>query len=309
MVGREILRLRDEKIALVDTKTVFYCLYFQAIDDQVITDGRVPNIQPGQSKALDLPSWLVPKSPPRSRSEVLHPAKFPESLIDQFVDLCTHKGDKIIDPMVGTGTAVISAIRKNRVGYGVELSKQFSDIAKTRVANEETFWTQSNVPGFVYQGDASKLESISELNDIVFDYMITSPPYWNMLKNPGSENQRNRRQKGLSLVYSDEERDLGNIDDYNEFLDELTDVYSNIADRIRTGGMATIIVKNVKRHHVVYPIAWDLTQRLIETGKYRYNGTTFWCQDDIGLKPFAVGIYWVSNTLHHYCLHFERTAK
>ncbi len=36
------------------------------------------------------------------------------------------------------------------------------------------------------------------------------------------------------------------------------------------------------------------------------TGNTLWCQHDVGLKPFAVGIYWMSNILHTYCLHFRK---
>ena len=69
----------------------------------------------------------------------------------------------------------------------------------------------------------------------------------------------------------------------------------------------TVIVKNVKRNHVVYPLAWDLVAKLCtREGKFEYLGNTLWCQDDIGLKPFGVGIVWVSNIVHQYCLHFRR---
>ena len=148
---------------------------------------------------------------------------------------------------------------------------------------------------------------IPELRNRRFEYAITSPPYWSMLANPGSENQAARRQKNLPLVYSDDEADLGNVADYGDFLDLIERVYADLADFLTDDGMLTVVVKNVKRHHVLYPLAWDLTMRLCGAGgKYSYAGTTMWCQDDVGLKPFAVGIYWVSNVLHHYCLHFQK---
>ena len=131
-----------------------------------------------------------------------------------------------------------------------------------------------------------------------------------MLSNPGSENQKARREKNLRLVYSESNTDLGNIEDYEKFLGLLDEVYNGVAQRLVPGGVLTVVVKNVKRNHVLYPLAWDLAARLCGVGgRYEYIGTTLWCQDDVGLKPFAVGIHWVSNILHHYCLHFRNCRK
>ena len=71
--------------------------------------------------------------------------------------------------------------------------------------------------------------------------------------------------------------------------------------------MLTVVVKNVKRNHILHPLAWNLASRLCgPKGSFNYVGTTLWCQDDVGIKPFVVGIHWVSNILHTYCLHFQK---
>jgi hypothetical protein len=54
-----------------------------------------------------------------------------------------------------------------------------------------------------------------------FDFIITSPPYWNMLRTSrGGVNSphKQRAQAGLDTHYSEQERDLGNIEDYEEFI-------------------------------------------------------------------------------------------
>jgi hypothetical protein len=130
-----------------------------------------------------------------------------------------------------------------------------------------------------------------------------------MLSNVGSENQRARREKNLPMVYSDNETDIGNISSYEEFVALLVEIYESVADVLAPSGHLSVIVKNVKREHVVYSLGWDLVRMLArQSGRYSFSGTTLWCQDDVPLKPFAVGIYWVSNTLHTYCLHFRRRA-
>lgn len=309
---RSHLKLRDEKIGLVKhDEHIIYCLLMQAADDGFVSSPiRPDNIRLAEPEQA-IPAWIVPKSPPRKKNEILHPAKFPETLLEPFIELFTDPGENVFDPMVGTGSTVIAAIRADRNGYGVDLIQEFVDIANQRISAEKQPMLfpefEISADASIVQGDATRLGETTALNGTQFHYTVTSPPYWSMLSNPGSENQRERRQKKLKLVYSDNKQDLGNVQNYHEFLDLLDQVYTQVASKLTPNGKLTIVVKNVKRDHVLYTLAWDLVARLCgPDGKYAYLGTTLWCQDDIGLKPFAVGTHWVSNTLHNYCLHFGR---
>lgn len=307
--GRDFLRLRDEKVGIDrHSGTHYYCIVFQASDDQrpAVTMSS-DSIRVAQS-SKELPTWVIPKPPPWKKDEILHPAKFPETLIENFIECFTEPGENVFDPMVGTGSSVVAAVRTRRNGYGVDLEPSFVEIAQRRAADEnrhDLFDEQSNY-ALVVQGDSKDLNSVAGLVGASFHYSITSPPYWSMLRNRGKENQKNRRRKNLPLVYSESADDLGNVHDYDQFLDILETVYEQVAARNKPGGHLTVVVKNVKRNHILYPRAWDLTSRLCAAeGRYDYVGTTFWCQDDVGLKPFAVGIHWVSNILHQYCLHYR----
>lgn len=312
MSCRENLRLRDEKIGLIEDKNrLLYCIYLQADKDERPSRKIFSTSIILSDLSIKIPGWTIPKPPPRKKNEVLHPAKYPETLVSEFIELFTKPGETILDPMVGTGSSIVAAIRSGRNGYGIDLMPEFVEISQNRINEElkpslfESFLPSSK--GFVFQGDSTKLTSIQELANITFDYAVTSPPYWSMLTNPGSENQEKRRKQNLRLVYSENESDLGNVQDYEHFLDLLESVYNQVALKLKPGGGLTVVVKNVKRDHIVFPLAWDIVYRLCKPkGMYKYAGTTFWCQDDVGIKPFAVGIHWVSNTLHHYCLHFTR---
>lgn len=311
-LSRKWLRLRDEKIGLEkETQRIEYFLFFQMNEDISFKRIIKPESIHFKGNIQFIPNFVFPKPPPRKKHEILHPAKFPETLVSDFIELFSRPNDTVFDPMVGTGSTIIAANRVGRNAIGVELSPDFANIARRRIQDEknpslfEEF--ASKVKGEVYVGDATDIHSITELKNRTFEYVITSPPYWSMLNNPGSENQRNRKQKGLKLAYSTNERDLGNVNDYDSFLDLLNIVYRSIAHLLTVGGKMTIIVKNVKRDHILYPLAWDIVEMLSsDQGDYNYLGNTFWCQDDVPLKPFAVGTHWVSNILHQYCLHFEK---
>ena len=305
---RSSLILRDEKVGIKDEfGNIEYCLILQKGNDKRQFENPV-TIRKSQSN-INFKSFIIPKPPPRNAKEILHPAKFPETLIEEFIKIFTKEGDNVFDPMLGTGSTVIAALNTNRNGFGTELIPEFADIAKSRVnaiISTPTLFEEHNVKGHstIVCANAINLLSIEEIAQKQMDYVITSPPYWSMLTNKGSENQRKRRNQNLKLQYSQESEDVGNTEDYDTFLNQLDTIYNTVGEIMKPGAVITIIVKNVKRNQTVYPLAWDLVFNLCNgRNKFSFLGYTLWCQEDIGLKPFAVGAHWTSNTLHQYCLH------
>lgn len=248
-------------------------------------------------------SWFIHNPPPR-RSEVLrHPAKFPETLAEEFIRFFTKSGQWVLDPMAGTGSTMIAALRSNRHSIGVELNKTYAEIARTLIEQEhEQLGHEEAAPNVkVLTGDAAALEGF-DLPAI--DYVFTSPPYWNMLHARGAETQKARRESSdLDVIYSDDPADLGNVDDYEEFLERLTAIYVGMQHCLRPSAYITIIVKNLKKGGKIYPLAWDLGQSLAET--YTLKDERIWVQDNIPLAPYGMGNAWVSNIHHHYCLQFR----
>jgi DNA modification methylase len=248
-------------------------------------------------------SWFI-HDPPRRRKEVLrHPAKFPESMAQEFIEFFSKAGQWILDPMVGTGSTLIASLRSGRHSYGIELNPTYADIARTLVEEERKTLAvpETDLTAEVITGDATHLPDYDLPH---FDYVLTSPPYWDMLHARGAQTQRDRRESSeLDVVYSEDPADLGNIADYDEFLDRLVKIYSNLGGVLRPKAYITIIVKNIKKGGQIYPLAWDLGKRLREF--YTLKDERIWCQDDIRLAPYGMGNAWVSNTFHHYCLQFR----
>jgi hypothetical protein len=311
LAARDHIRLRDEKIGLDEKRGgLKYCLFFQATDDRRPSSYLYSNSISMVPEGVSVPLWIIPKSPPRKKSEKLHPAKFPETLVSKFIELFTKPGETVFDPMVGTGSAVLAAMQLGRNAVGIDLISDFINIARDRILDafpSAMLASGKHAKWQLIQGDATRLDEIVELRGVTFHYVITSPPYWSVLRNPGSEYQRERRQKKLLLAYSDNPKDIGNIADYDAALSMIVDVYKHVSRHLEDGRMFTVIVKNLKRHHISYPYAWDLVRKLCEpSSPLEYLGTTLWCQDDVPMRPFALGTHWVSNVVHHYCLHFRK---
>ncbi len=252
-------------------------------------------------------SWFIHNPPPRQKSVLRHPAKFPESLVMEFITFFTKLNQVVFDPMAGTGSTLVAALRCGRNAYGIELNPTYAEIARQVVSDEVRSQGPTSI-GLGWElitGDASQVtEIVAEHQIPPVDYVITSPPYWDMLHAHGAATQKNRRSaEELDVFYSDNPNDLGNISDYEEFIERLTRIYTGMRPILRPGAYLTIIVKNIKKGGKIYPLAWDLARRLGEA--YVLKDEKIWCQDNQRLSPYGLGNAWVSNTFHHYCLQFR----
>jgi DNA modification methylase len=248
-------------------------------------------------------SWFIHNPPPRQKGVLVHPAKFPETMAQEFISFFTKSGETVLDPMAGTGSTLVAALRSGRNSYGIELNPRYAEIARQIISLERQSLGTSikELKSQVITGDAS-LAANYQLPMI--DYVLTSPPYWDMLHARGAGTQKKRRtDSGLDVFYSDDPNDLGNLSNYEDFLGKLVAIYRGLKPLLREKAYLTIIVKNVKKGGRIYPLAWDLGREL---GKvFTLKDEKLWLQDNQRLAPYGLGSAWVSNTFHHYCLQFR----
>jgi DNA modification methylase len=199
-------------------------------------------------------SWFVHNPPPRKKDHKDHPAKYPETLAEGFIRFFTKEGETVCDPMVGTGSTLLACLRAGRRGVGIELNAEFVAVAAQAVKEETARLGLCPEEGDVkiIEGDARDTKRLVKEE---VDYCITSPPYWDMLHRKGAQTQKGRKEAGLKVVYSEDERDLGNIHNYDEFVAGLTGIYKEIYGILKTGRYFTVIVKNVKKGGRIYPLA------------------------------------------------------
>ena len=67
------------------------------------------------------------------RSQVGHPAPFPIELPTRCIKLFSYVGDVVLDPFLGSGTTLISAIQNRRHGLGVEIDFDYCRLAIDRL--------------------------------------------------------------------------------------------------------------------------------------------------------------------------------
>ncbi len=77
------------------------------------------------------------KSP--SPQQRIHPTQKPLSLISEFVDLFSSKGDTVLDPFAGSATTVVAAAGKQRRVIAFESDPEIFDAASKRISNMGMF--------------------------------------------------------------------------------------------------------------------------------------------------------------------------
>ena len=65
--------------------------------------------------------------------KTVHPCQFPVELVDRLWLSLTEKDDWVLDPFLGVGTTVASAVLQGRRGCGAEKMKEYASIAHERV--------------------------------------------------------------------------------------------------------------------------------------------------------------------------------
>jgi DNA modification methylase len=83
---------------------------------------------------------------PVGRSKI-HPTEKPLKLFTYLVETSSNEGDTILDCCLGSGTTGVACMNTNRKFIGIELDKNYFDIASKRI--EEAFFNAQNKEGAI----------------------------------------------------------------------------------------------------------------------------------------------------------------
>jgi site-specific DNA-methyltransferase (adenine-specific) len=73
---------------------------------------------------------------PESARRVGHPAPFPVELPQRLIELYTWRGDVVLDPFMGVGSAAVAAVRTGRHYLGYDTDERYVEVARRRAADE-----------------------------------------------------------------------------------------------------------------------------------------------------------------------------
>ena len=249
---------------------------------------------------------------PHAQIEKQHPAPFSFQDVGRLIEFFTKEGDSVLDPFVGVGSTLKACALSNRIGTGIELSSRWSDLAKERLEFEvgEGISKEHNI----ITGD-SRIE-LKKIEDNTFDFMVTSPPYWAILnKKADHKVKKGRVENNLATNYSDNVQDLGNIDDYDEFLDIIVDeVFMETARIIKPDKYMALVVSDFRNKSEFISFHSDLIQRLNrnkidDNYSLTLQGVKALLQNHKSLLPYGYPFAYVENIHHQYILIFRKTKS
>lgn len=244
---------------------------------------------------------------PDAQIEKQHPAPFSFTDVSRLVRFFTKADQVVLDPFVGIGSSLKAAAVEGRRGIGIELSSHFSHLARERLETELSGSLFPVPEQTVLEGDARDVLPTLETDSV--DFVVTSPPYWQILHKKDHKARQEREEKGLATRYSEgDPRDLGNIESYETFRKELTSIFSECSRILRPKQYFCAIVGDFRdggRYHMFHA---DLAADLEEATPFVVKGLTILYQAHKRVFPYGYPAAFVPN-LHHQYIVIMRNEK
>ena len=232
-----------------------------------------------------------------------HPALFPQELVEKLIRLYLRDpGSKVLDPFMGIGSTVLASMNQGMKGIGFDLSAEYVTKAKGRVAA----FKGSSMPDTVvikpdiHNKDSRKISKTIEAESI--DLVVTSPPYWDIL------NQKRTADGKVIRNYSDDLEDLGNIPDYDLFLSDLKDVYTEVYKVLKPGARCIAVVMDIRKKDKFYPLHEDQSRIMREIG-FELDEYVIWDRqrDYNNMKTLGYPYVYRFNRVHEFiCIYLKR---
>jgi len=229
-----------------------------------------------------------------------HPAMFPTMLCERLMmTLLRRRGKhRILDPFMGSGSTLVAARTLGKVGVGFEINPQYAQMARRRLDAPTLF--QSGAPEyFIHEADARELLDYVKPNSV--DLCLTSPPYWNIL------NQKRTADNKEIRNYGNLAPDLGTVDDYGVFLEQLCGVFGQVLGVLRPKAYCVAVVMDLRKKDRFYPFHSDLACGLIRAG-FVLDDIVIWDrgQEYNNLRPLGYPSVFRINKIHEFILIFKK---
>jgi len=247
--------------------------------------------------------WFSEKSAD-DKDAFSHPAPFLIKDIQKLISLFTKNEMRVLDPFCGSGTTLLASAKLNRYGIGIDLNNEYKELALKRLSK----YNFNEFKDFEYfLGDSNKI--IENINNI--DYIVTSPPYHNILKNKGG-GLRKKNEKGYRNgsrigveYYSELPNDLGNMETYEKFLTSFKNIMSKSYSILNNKKYCSIIISDFTVDKKEICVQGDIVRLMQEIG-FKFVGTITLLQNNKPLYPFGYPYAYKINHHHQNIINFRK---
>lgn len=300
---------KDELTAFMQTEE------YRAAKEGVVDPRNTLNDLTGKDWIPETKSYFFQKGlgadHPDAQIEKQHPAPYSFQDIEKLILFFTKQGMTVLDPFGGVGSTAKACEITGRTCISIELQEKYHNLSLRRL-EEEVGEGTSKHHRFINGDSTIELRQL-ETNSV--DFMITSPPYWGILHKLDQKVKKNRVANNLDTKYSDDNADLGNVEDYKNFLDILVNkILKECVRVLRTGRYMAIVVSDFRDKEKYVSFHSDIIQRLDgakveDGGTVLLQGTKILIQNHKSLLPYGYPFSYVENIHHQYVLIFKKSAK
>ncbi len=232
--------------------------------------------------------------------QLKHPAMFPLALASRAIACFTNATDRLIlDPFSGVGTTVLAAREAGKIGIGIEISSEFAQIARNRLAQPSLLNMEQGGEGIIHVDDARNL--LRYLQPESVDFCLTSPPYWDILLQDRTADYKERRD------YGDTVGDIGKISDYQHFINALADIMKQVFVALRPHKYCLMVVMDIRKKARFFPFHSDVAQMMEQIG-FIYDDLIIWDRrhEYNNMRPLGYPHKFRVNKAHEFILIFQK---
>ena len=191
--------------------------------------------------------WIIEKRDNSGAHSGYYHGNFVPQIPHQLFSRYTKKGDWILDPFMGSGTALIEAQRMERNSIGIELQHDVAREAYTRISTERNDYLRTKV--VVGDSQTCKINDILKSEGIdKVQFVIMHPPYWDIIK------------------FSDSPNDLSNCTSVTNFLDSFGKVVDNSINVLEKNRYCSVIIGDKYANSQIIPLGFLCMNLMIEKG-------------------------------------------
>ena len=238
---------------------------------------------------------------PDTKIERQHPAPFSFTDVSRLIKFFTKKDNVVLDPFLGVGSTLKACALEKRKGIGIELNPLFVKLSKQRLKNEtdgKSFKDQE-----IIKGDSR--DQMLKIKSNTIDFVVTSPPYWNILKKIDHKVKQERLAKNLMKDYGNMKKDLSNISSYETFLKELMIIFKQCFRVLKDGKYISVIVSDFRNKSKYHMFHADLMSRL-ELEGFESKGLTVLYQRHKRIFPYGYPYAFVPNIHNQFILILQK---
>lgn len=232
----------------------------------------------------------------RDNLKTRHPATFSDFDAQRLIRAFTREGETVLDPFIGSGSTAVAALKERRAVIGFELYERWSLIAQER-AHKHTHL--DSYPAIIKTKDA--LAGLAELPDDSVDFILTSPPYWNILGKGDHKVKAERENLGLDTDYGEHPGDLGRIERYEDFLASLTPHFRQWRRVLKPKAYAAVIVSDFRHQSRYHMLHADIAAAMEREG-LQSQAMIVIVQDNKRLYPYGYPTTFVPNIVCQFAV-------